>query len=331
MFRNYRLKKFCKEFTEIKGHSAQAVIIMAVVEGIKPVMDDWIRVDRYDEYRKICKKYGLFIKPDTIFNIVKTDDIPLDVVGREHLNTTKAFGLPFCSREARENNTVHVFISKSKKNLEKCFNDGWYPLIIKKRVINKPLIDNFRFGYQLGYPKCCVDFFQRYNNWCKYSYLYEVLKNTPKGQYNYLCNPFTKDITYSYIYHMPCSYNCKATIELAGKIRAVIVKKEPEFAKEIDKRLNMPFLVFCEKKFYAFDGRVNNNRIYYKNVYFVDTSPENNIYENVLKMGNCVFLEDKDLVILNNGKLIKKVKWQKKNFAPEIPFIIQFNNHIRKR
>lgn len=323
MFENYIPKKFCREFVEIKRNSLQLTMIMATVKEIKPCMDDWVRVDKYDEYRKICKQYGLFIKPDAVFNVVDGRDIAERVIGRERLITTKAFGLQF-DKSIRDG-SVHVFISKSRKKLENCFKKGWYPLIIKNRVIDRPLIETFKFGYDLGYPKCCIDFFQKYNNWYKYSYLYEALKNALKNKYNYLCNPFTKDITYSYIYHMPCSYNCRATIELNKKVRDAIYEEEPEFVRKIDWHLKLPLLVFYERKYYAFEGEIENNKLCYKNVYFIGQMLEENLYENDLRKGDCVFLEDKDVLILKRNKLIKRIKWQKKDFAPEMPFIIQFN------
>lgn len=323
MFENYIPKKFCREFVEIKGHSLQLVMIMATVKGIKPCMDDWVRVDKYDKYRKICKSYGLFVRPDTVFNVVEGSNIPINVIGRGRLTTTKAFGFSF--NKSVKGGSVHVFISCSKKNLDNGFKNGWYPLIIKNRVIDKPLIDAFKFGYDLGYPKCCIDFFQKYNNWYKYSYLYEAFKNTPQNDYHYLCNPFTKDITYSYIYHMPCSYNCQATINLAKRIREAIYKEEPEFVRRIVRHLRLPLLVFYERKFYAFEGEIKNNRLYYNKVYFIGQMPENNLYEIYLRKGNSVFIENKDVLILKNGKLIKRIKWQKKDFAPEMSFIIQFN------
>lgn len=328
MFEYFVPKKFCREFVEIKGYSVQSTMIMATVLGIKPCMDDWVRADKFEEYRKICKKYGLYIMPDTIFNVVENNTIPLGVIGRENLTTTKAFGSLFSKTKLKstdKNDAVHIFISKSKKDLGACFKNGWYPLIIKNRVINKPLIDSFKFGYGLGYPQCCVAFFQKYNNWTKYSFLYEIYKNTPKGKYRYLCNPFTKDATYSYTYYMPCFYNCPTTLDLSAQIRAGIQKEEPEFVKAIDRHLKLPLLVFYERKFYAFEGEIKNNKIYYRKAYFIGQMPENNLYEADLNKGNCILLDDKDVVILCNGKLIKRIKWKKRYFAPEFPFIIQFH------
>jgi len=321
-FEDYIPKKFCREFVEVKGHSGQLAMIMAVVCGIKPGMDDWVAIGRYEQYRKVCNRYGLIIRPDAVFKMVKGCDIPFQVIGSEHLTTTKAFGRMF-NKEACEGE-VHLFIARSKEHLERCFRNGWYPLIINNRIIDRPLVDFYKYGYDLGYPGCCVDFFQKYNNWHNYSYLYEALKNTG-GCPHYLCNPFTKDVTYSYVYHMPCSYHCKATISLAGRLREAIYKEEPGFVNRIDECLKLPLLVFYERKFYAFKGRIVNNTLHYKEVYFIGRIPENNLYEADLKKGDSLFIENKDIVILRGGRVVKRIKWHRKSFAPEVPFIIQFS------
>lgn len=323
MLESYIPKRFCREFVEVKRNSLQLTMIMATVKEIKPCMDDWIALGKYDEYRKICKRYGLFIKPDLVFNITHGNQIPVDVIGREKLTTTKAFGSLF--NKFAKNGAVHVFISKSKDKLERCFREGMYPLIIKNRVIDKPLIDYLRFGYQLGYPNCCIEFFRKYNDWYKYSHLYEIFKNTPVDNYNFLVNPLLKDMTYSYVYHMPCSYSCGETIKLAEKLREAIREEEAEFVKIIDRHLKSPFLIFYEKKIYLFEGEIKDNKLIYKNVHFTSNMQEYNLYESILRKGNSVFIDGKYVVISKKGRLIKKIACRKRNFAPETPFIIQFH------
>lgn len=317
-------KKFCREFVELRRHSGQLSMIMATIKGVKPAMDDWINIEIYPRYLKICKKYGLVVMPDAIFDTIQKKDIPSTVIGRERLCTTMAFGLPFNHPNAT-NGRIHVFIAKKKENVEKVFKNGWYPLIIKNRVIDRPLIDAYKFGFDLGYPNCCIDFFRKYNNWCRFSFLYEVFKNTPIKNYHYFCNTFTKDTTYSYAYHMPCSYSCPETIKLVNEVKKVIKEEEPGFAAKIDRYLELPLLVFYERKYYAFEGEIKNEKLYYKKAYFIGQMPENNLYEQDIRNGDCLFLEDKDVIILNKGRLTKRIKWHKKNFAPETPFLIQFS------
>lgn len=321
MFEDYRPEEFCKEFFDLKRSSLQLVQIMAVIKGIKPLMDDWISVDRYDQYRRICRQYGLFVQPDAIFNIT---NISKKIIGKETLTTTVARGSYF-KTSVKGNGSVHVFISRSKKRLQEGFVNGWYPLIIDGRVVDRPLIDAFKFGYGLGYPFCCVNFFQKFNNWYKYSHLYEIYKNSKKGAYHCFCNSLAKDNTYSYIYHMPCSYACAKTISLAREIRRAISEEEPGFVKKIDAHLQLPFLVFYEKKIYAFEGFFKNKRIFYKKIYFLGQMSSRNLYESSLKRGDCVFVDDGSVIILKKGRLIKKIKPQDRAFEREQPYCIQFS------
>jgi len=324
MFDKYLPKKFCREFALLKGHSVQITMIMAVVLGIKPCMDDWIPLDRLHDYKRICKKYGLYIYSDAIFSVVEKKEIPHSVIGRDRLTTTMAFGYAY-SPDTVHNGSVHVFVSRTKKHLDEALKDGWYPLIIHGRVIDKPLIDAHRFGSSLGYPDCCIDFFRKYNNWYRYSFLYESFKNTRKGTSNFLCNPFNKNTPYTYIYHMPCSYACKNTICLTKDLRLAIKNEEPEFVKIIDAHLRLPFLVFYERKYYCFDGVLRKGRIYYQGVYFPDFTRGNNLYLDTLKRGNCVFIDNNDVVVLRNRTVRARIKVAKNAFAPEQPFLIQFS------
>ena len=84
MLKTYFPKKFCKEFVEVAG-SRQLPLIMATVKGVKPCMDDWIRASRYEAYRKICKRYGLFVKHDVISRIARHGRIPGKIIGRQRL------------------------------------------------------------------------------------------------------------------------------------------------------------------------------------------------------------------------------------------------------
>ncbi|TSC53068.1 MAG: Uncharacterized protein LiPW39_447 [Parcubacteria group bacterium LiPW_39] len=321
MFEKYLPKKFCKEYVEVRQSSRQLVMFMAVVLGIKPAMDDWVRKENYEAFKKICRRYGVLVKPDAAFFDLDASALK-ESVGGGTLTTTVAKGIPF--ELAKGSDLVHVFLAKNKDNLERAFGNGWYPLVIKNRVMQKPFIDLQKFGYDLGYPDCCVKFFRHFNDWYKFSHLYEIFKNT-KGRPSYLCNCLTKDVVYSYIYHMPCSFNCRQTIKLADSLREAIKKEEPEFVAEIDKHTKLPFLVFNEIIMYAFEGEIKNDRLFYGKTYFVARgSGQENYYQSILDKGNCLFLEDKEVIVLKNKKLVGKIKVPKTAFAPQIPFLIQF-------
>ena len=318
MFQTYFPEKFCREFVEIKGNSIQVAGYMALVLGLKPFLDDLIPTDKILELKKACRKYGLFMREDVVFSPAKIENLG-NVIDAQYVTSTIAYGLPL---GVNVNAYVHVFITKDKRNLSQGM---WYPLVIKNRRILQPRIDSLKYGKTLGYPACCVNFFRKFNNWSLYSYLYEVFCNTAKKPH-YFCNPFTKDNTYSYIYHMPCAYNCQETIKWVGRLRREINRKEPSFVSLTDKILKMPFLVFYERKFYIFQGRREKNRIFYKNAYFCDADKRKDIYSDLFSRGNNLILKTRTLEIYRNSELIQKIEIPFTTYAPETPFIMQFYN-----
>jgi hypothetical protein len=274
---------------------------MATVLGIKKSYDDWFEIGYTKKIKDMCEKYDLKYKFDWIFKPV--DDVSKVIDGGKKLPTTKSLGEPY-NKNIKEGQ-IHIFFSKNKKDLEYSYKNGWYPLIMNERAIHKPYIDILRFGYFLGYPNCCIDFFRRYNNWNIYNNLYEVLKNT-KGKLNKFCNPILKDSTYSYIYHMPCSYNCKKTIEYVKAFRKKLIQIEPEFINKIDEMIQKPLLVINEQNAYIFKGNINNNTINYSDFGFAGVCPNDNL-SWLFKKSDKVKVLKNNLKFYCKGKLIKTI------------------------
>lgn len=323
MFKFLIPKKFCKDYAILKKKDAQLIFFMALVFGKKLLMDLWIDCRLLNKYQRIFRKYNIKTKFDVIFNRDKYNFS--GAIGGAFLTTTKARAQPF-AKISDKKSQIHIFISKSFKNLQYGFGNGWYPLIIKNRVIQKPYIDLINFGYNLGYPKCCVDFFQKFNNWSKYSHFYEVLKNT-KGGPHYLCNPFARYSYYSYIAHIPCSFNCSATKNLVKEIRNQIRMIEPELINEIDSSLKAPCLVFYENRVYSFDGFINKKRLYYKKVWFLGTDEARNIYFDQLKNGDNLEIKNFIALIYRGDHLIDQIDPVKNGFPLEKPFLIKFKQN----
>lgn len=313
----YRPKSFCREFVDVKGTAIQLGMIMSTVLGIKPLMDDWIPANKIDDYKAVCKSYGLKLREDVIFLTVAKNQLQSDIVGRECLTTTLAYALPI---EKDIIGLIHVFISKSEKMLEKGM---WYPVIIKDRVIFSPIADLLRYGYVLGYPDCCIRFFRTYNNWNRYSHLYEIYINT-KSRPSFLCNPLMKDTSFSYIYHMPCSFSCAQTMSTVSRLRQEIKKREPGYVALTDRYLKMPFLVFYEKKYYCFEGALKGNEIKYKNCHSLFSDPSLDIYDDDFKKADTLRLEGRRIILSRRNRAFRQINVVCDKFAPEHPFLIQF-------
>lgn len=313
-------ESFCREFVEFRGDAHQIVMYMSLVLGIKPLLDDWIPAGRLDEYVSLCSSYGLHVKADALHCSVDPRMLSDDVVGKEYITSTSALGFPL---NTEVSGNVHVFVSKEKELLG---SGMWYPVIVRNRMIEQPRIDILKYGEVLGYPSCCVRFFRHYNNWSRYNFLREIHSHTEGSPHHY-CNPFTKDAVYSYIYHMPCSYRCEATISLVGRLRSEIQKREPGFVEAIDRHLALPFLVFFERRFYAFEGFIDNDRLYYSHVHFPDSWRPGKVYLEMLQAGNNLHIIGDTVHIFRGRREVARIGPEMRENEFEHPFLLQFGRH----
>jgi hypothetical protein len=317
-------RSFCREFIEARQSAHQITGYMSLVLGQKPLLDDWIQRPLLDDFLQVCKSYGLHVRLDALHRSIDLGTLATPILGREYVTTTSALGFPL---DADVDGTVHVFVSRERSLLKQGM---WYPVVIRNRLIEQPRMDTLSYGAVLGYPECCVRFFGQYNNWSRYSFLYEIYKNSGKG-HHYLCNPMTKDAIYSYIYHMPCSFACSRTIELAGRLRSEIDKREPDFARAIDCHLLLPFLVFFERKFYAFEGFMERERLYYDHVYFPDTWRAGRSYHERLERGDSLHIEDGSVHVYRGSTPLDVIPLNHRDTVAEQPFLIHFERQDDRR
>lgn len=314
---NYMPRTFCRDIVQLRKSAHQIVPYMSLILGIKPLMDDWIPRSYLEPFVELCKSYGLHVRADAIHCSIPASQMSQEVIGREYITTTSALGFPI---NTDINASVHVFISKDRDRLKRGM---WYPVVIRNRIIEEPRIDVLKYGFDLGYPQCCIGFFRKYNSWSRYNFLYEIYKNS-QSPCHYFCNPFTKDFIYSYIYHMPCSFNCPRTIELVESLRAEIKKREPSLVDTIDRHLKLPYLVFFERKFYAFTGFVHRERLYYSHVFFPDSWSSGGVYLDILRRGDNLHVENGNVYIFRGRRPISVIELQYNGKVAEHPFLIQF-------
>ena len=305
MLEQYKPVNYGEEYVEFCG-SSQYPMFVATALGVKPCFDDWVPCNKYGEFVGICKEYGLFVEPDVVF--VKTSLDKKQVVGGDTITTTFTEVVPF--KENAKNGQVHVFVSKAKDQAIRTRRCGWYPGIISGRSVNKPFVDHMRFGKNLGFPECCVDFFRKYNNWAKYSHPYESYNSTPNksSPSSYYCNNFTMDFIYFYIHHIPCNFKCDATIASAKVVENKIKDDEPKFVEKTNKILKSPLLVFGERNFILFEeGNYSKGELKYKKTKYISNyaRKEDRVgFINDVQKGNSLFFKDKKLCVEKNENLI---------------------------
>ena len=319
----YTAKNFGKEYCEICGYG-QYPMFMATALGVKPCFDDWVNTGKYEEFIKICREYGLVVVPDVLFKHSNTGKDK--VIGGENITTTFAIGERFNKNLKEISGRVHVLVSQSEDRAIQAKKCGWYSVVINNRSTNKPFIDHLRFGKSLGFPDCCVDFFRKYNNWHLYSHPYETFKNTltipnhAKG--SYYCNNFLMDNTFFFIHNIPCSYRCEKTIELAKKVEEKIKEVEPDYVKKTVEILKKPLLVFGERNFIIFDGKIKGSTLNYRDCQYISNParPEETInFFDFIKKGNKIIVEKNRMIIMKNDWVLNET-----NKRPEW-FMIDFD------
>lgn len=120
-------------------------------------------------------------------------------------------------------------------------------------------------GKLLGYPSCCIDFFEKIPSREKKSlHIIESLKNTTNQP-----SPYLNTITsiYPLIIHCPCSLNCEKSISQAKKVLFALEKGAPNLFTKIKKFYSMPVLYFDNKRYVVFDGSAKNGIVKYTRVY----------------------------------------------------------------
>lgn len=285
-----------------RGGNSQLFLYYALLADLKPALDEWIPTHQVEYYLQVCKKYNLLTYVESIF-FNETSDAVRGAIGNEFLTTTMSCGAPVGTDYTGRS---HIFVSKTEEALDAARRTGWYPLAVNNRIVTKPFIDYMWFGIHLGYPKCCIDYFAKFNNHSIYpNTLLRPFQNTGPRP-NYLCNSLVKD-SYSYLYHIPCSFDCRATAELSAQLRSYIQQYDPGYAAYIDRHMKLNFVVFAERNIYAFDGRPDGNTLSYTQCFFVDRYLYAGEFLGAFQQGDTLVMQDDKLLILSGDRLIHTI------------------------
>ncbi len=284
----------------------QLPMFAGVYLGIKPLMDTFITMEVFLKLREVCAPHGILVEHNDIM-ACQPDEVFLRRQERlRSLGTTKLQALPFDPE--KKGSLVHTFISRSKEMVEEARRLTWYNLFVDNIQLMQPVLDNYRYGATLGFPRCCVSFYSLHNgsifdgrqSW-GFNTPHEVYDNT-RGDFSFLCNYIPMDHRYFLIHHYPCSYNCPKTMGLAGKLLSGIRSLEPGLAERIEETLKLPYLVFGEKRAFAFEGRIlDGNSISYSRFRFIGEARDLRDYREITQ-GSRVEVKDGRVHVYDGAK-----------------------------
>lgn len=234
----------------------------SVVAGLRPGMDDWVRFSKLPRFTEFVSRLGLHVTTEVGFRPLPAAG--RSVLGGDKLVTTRSFGVP--PNKLRGTDEVHVFVARSREHLLRLRAAGWYPVVVNGRPNYKPFVDHLDFGRLLGYPPCCVEFFEKSNNWNRTNTYAEALRHT-RGVPIYLANCFGKLRNFSLIFHMPCRYDCPRTLRFARALESYLCETEEGYLEECRALLRMPVLALSERDVLLLDGAQDRaGRIQYHDV-----------------------------------------------------------------
>lgn len=267
---------------------------LAVKNDIKPVMrGGGIRKEHAEIIRQELKKEKMRV-------LVKTLDIPRLVDKNQFFHEKH----------------IMLYISKSMELARQAYK-------AEKEG------DQISFGRLLGYPECCVDFYQhKIPNPVddEFSFVLNTLSNTngkPSFYTNNIFNFQTRaptkhrlDIFNNFssllgertkhflVSHIPCSYRCKESIRIGREILKLIKNEDQQFARDIVSDIRKTFLVMDDFNFISFDGKVDGNSICYRTA-----EPLLTLYpSDKFIQGNKVIVGSNEIKIFNDGDLLHKIR-----------------------
>lgn len=303
-------------FLDVDPSGNQLTSFIAVVNGIKPAMDLWIKPKGWNRFLKMIEYFRLHYYLDVYFD----NHAPiLETLPKDMITTTRAA----LSNTYGDQTEAHVFVSTRKDNLVEAVNRGWYPLFSDGYLIEKHAADYDAFGKALGYPDCCLSFFAEYNNWFCYNTYYTSYHKTvsfPRA----LSNGLLRHTAYSLIPHMPCSFDCVNTMSYASRLKAAIQSEDTLYGEEIQRRLVSPTLCISELKIYRFSGEImeRNIVVYQYCEPITPTQPNDPLY-TLLAQGDRCELQDNIIRVYKNNMAIGVYIARGDRHGPEAPFIVK--------
>ncbi|MCK4521729.1 MAG: radical SAM protein [Nanoarchaeota archaeon] len=168
---------------------------------------------------------------------------------------------------------------------------------------NKSLVKEY--GKFLGYPECCIN-----------------KGNFPKKEKMVIDYRLSRFSSYPFIFHHPCSENCKKSLKLVKKVQMIYSLYDKIFYLNIKKSLLKPVLVLHDCNFIIFDGRLSNNILTFSSLIHISPSnmADQEFTERDLKIQGIVKeIKKANKIIFDNGvfrlylnkKLIKSFEFRK--------------------
>jgi len=225
--------------------------------------------------------------------------------------------------------SVHLFVARRGDLAAEARAAGWYPVEIGGRIVHKPLIDHRRLGLAFGYPLCCVDFFLHHNDWPRQNTLAEAARRPTALSWQ--ANSLPKKSPFMLLFHMPCTFDCEATREQARVTLEALREVDSAFAERIESFLRGLFLSISERAVFRLQGarEFGDDRVRYRSA--LDLRAAGSVqesweerYHELLAAGDEVRVEEGDVHVLRQGRLVASLGCRCDRGVAEVPLLLDF-------
>ena len=215
---------------------------ISTVYDIKPAFRSSIHISKLEYFKELCKQFNLYLE---------TSDF--DMISCENSTIKK-------DKTEKNPQRVLVFISKNEETSKKIKN-------LHESNIEKESEEEI--GKLLGYPSCCIKFFienvydEKTESKIKKPiyYLTKIKNNSPKQNpfqlNNLYVEYFDKGWENYLISHIPCSFSCKKSQEIAKKTFEIIKEDCEQIATSIKNKLTKIY-IFSEDEIKMKEDGKNN-------------------------------------------------------------------------
>lgn len=311
-----------QEYCSLREGLGQICSFIAVVAGMKPVLDDWIPPARLGRLRRLCASMGVTVEADETFLFLDEAELG-EVVGGELLNTTRARAVT----DAHPGGLLHVYIGRDPGAVEAARRSGWYGLITGNRVVPKPFIDHHWLGALLGYPPCCLASFAHHGAWNVANPYADAASGTTAA--HPLANPVLRHTGLSYVVHYPCTFDCGATVAYGEAVRRAVYQMSPQLGHAADAAVSGPFLLLSGWNAFVFDGALHGRAaIRYRAVRPAPTNRVDAELAALLSSGDEVVVRGDVLVVFKERRPIGSRQVRADRYAPEHPVVVDFDANL---
>lgn len=210
-----------------------------------------------------------------------------------------------------------AYVSKNKKFSE--LTKELDPDYLESKDKDMDILKRFlAFGGFLNYPECCIRYFLESPK----TELCKSMNKIPK-EISFLSNNLLYGVTNHFITsHIPCSYDCKKTLQYQKKLFAAIKKNKPAFANELIKYLRRPYVIFLNQELkiteawekrrgVVFTGELKNNGLRYTEAipfeantpYKKESYGEDKIFKQI-EAGDMIKINSKGFTVFQRKKKI---------------------------